>query len=199
MACRCMGRLLPNLLQLRRRRTRRRRRGMARAEALVSLQGRPHRPGLQRWLRGGRSSISCNRCSSSCSSCHWRKLQPYSCCLGDQCGMLQLMLLRLLMLLLMMLQSLQLQLLLPLLGGKKVSVHLHRMVAPLLNVHPPLLMLACLFLGLFTGSRSGTSCPGDTFGRVPPIGIRHCLRPPRFGAQALPRPPRLEPKWLRTL
>ena len=194
---------------------------MARAEALVSLQGwlrphRPHRPGLQRWLRGGRSSISCNRCSSNCSSCHWRKLQPYSCCLGDQCGMVQLlvmrllmMLLRLLMLLLMMLQSLQLQLLrlishklfllLPLLGGKKVSVHLHRMVAPLLNVHPPLLMLACLFLGLFTGSRSGTSCPGDTFGRVPPIGIRHCLRPPRFGAQALPRPPRLEPKWLRTL
>ena len=128
---------------------------MARAEALVSLQGwlrphRPHRPGLQRWLRGGRSSISCNRCSSSCSSCHWRKLQPYSCCLGDQCGMLQLMLLRLLMLLLMMLQSLQLQLLLlishklflllPLLGGKKVSVHLHRTAR--------LLMLACLFLGL---------------------------------------------------
>ena len=113
---------------------------MARAEALVSLQGRPHRPGLQRWLRGGRSSISCNRCSSSCSSCHWRKLQPYSCCLGDQCGMLQLMLLRLLMLLLMMLQSLQLQLLLPLLGGKKVSVHLHRTA--------PLLMLACLFIGI---------------------------------------------------
>jgi hypothetical protein len=118
---------------------------MARAEALVSLQGRPHRPGLQRWLRGGRSSISCNRCSSSCSSCHWRKLQPYSCCLVDQCGMLQLMLLRLLMLLLMMLQRLllishKLFLLLPLLGGKKVSVHLHRTA--------PLLILECLFLGL---------------------------------------------------
>ena len=122
--------------------------------------------------------------------------------------LLLMMLLRLLMLLLMMLQSLQLQLLLlnshklflllPLLGGKKVSVHLHRMVAPLLNVHPPLLMLACLFLGLGLGSRSGNLCPGDTFGRVPPI-TGHCLRPSRFGAQALQGPPRLEPKWLRTL
>ena len=127
---------------------------MARAEALVSLQGRPHRPGLQRWLRGGRSSISCNRCSSSCSSCHWRKLQPYSCCLGDQCGMLQLLVMRLLIMLLilqlqlLLLNSQKVLLLLQLLGMQKVPVHLHRMLAPLFNAHPPLLMLACLFLCL---------------------------------------------------
>jgi hypothetical protein len=117
---------------------------MARAEALVSLQGwlrphRPHRPGIQRWLRGGRSSISCNRCSSSCSSCHWRKLQLYSCCFGDQCGMLQLLVMRLLLmllilqLLLLLLSSQKLLLLLPLLGVQTVPVHLHRMSAPLFN------------------------------------------------------------------
>ena len=192
MAIRCMGRLLPNLLR------RRRRRGMARAKALAQkvVEG-PHRLVLQRWLRGGRSS-------SSCSSCHWCKLQPYSCCFGDQCGMLQLLVMRLLMMLLilqlqlLLLNSQKVLLLLQLLGVQKVPVHLHRMLAPLFNAHPPLLMLACLFLGLGLGSRSGTLCPGDTLGRVPPI-TGHRLRPSRFGAQALPGPPRLEPKWLRTL